>query len=265
MNQGFAYDALGRLQTVNGPGGTVTMSYDAAGNRTQYVDATGTYSYSFDATTRRLTSLVGPGYNESFAYMATGETSSDGKGMYGIRVTGMLGTVYTPGGGAYVALNDYDTSHARVRRYSFATGVSHYTFRSASGDILSEYDQQGSTWTWTRDNIYVGGRLIGAIKAPTGTIEYYGQDLVNSVRVTFNADGSVFGRQDFYPFGVTLGASGGVPPISLRVRPESRTRRSITSTRGSISREPAGFPASIRCSRRQRWRRRSSGIDMHTL
>jgi RHS repeat-associated protein len=48
--------------------------------------------------------------------------------------------------------------------------------------------------------------------AQTETIEYYGTDAVGSVRIVFNASGTVLGRQDYDPFGREILSAWGVPP-----------------------------------------------------
>jgi len=47
--------------------------------------------------------------------------------------------------------------------------------------------------------------------AQSETIEYYGQDAVGSVRIVFDAGGTVLGRQDYAPFGRILLPSFGMP------------------------------------------------------
>jgi len=48
--------------------------------------------------------------------------------------------------------------------------------------------------------------------AQTETIEYYGTDAVGSVRIVFNATGTVLGRQDYDPFGREILSAWGVSP-----------------------------------------------------
>src|SRR6185437_4194875 len=49
------------------------------------------------------------------------------------------------------------------------------------------------------------------VSAQSETIEYYGQDAVGSVRIVFDAGGTVLGRQDYAPFGRILLPSFGMP------------------------------------------------------
>jgi len=43
------------------------------------------------------------------------------------------------------------------------------------------------------------------------TVEYYGSDLIGSIRIVFDAYGNVIGRQDFAPFGVPVQVTAPVP------------------------------------------------------
>jgi len=36
------------------------------------------------------------------------------------------------------------------------------------------------------------------------TVEYYGSDVIGSIRIVFDAYGNLIGRQDFTPFGVPV-------------------------------------------------------------
>lgn len=54
--------------------------------------------------------------------------------------------------------------------------------------------------------------LAAPVAAQTETIEYYGTDAVGSVRIVFNASGTVLGRQDYDPFGREILSAWGVPP-----------------------------------------------------
>jgi RHS repeat-associated protein len=48
--------------------------------------------------------------------------------------------------------------------------------------------------------------------AQSETVEYYGTDAVGSVRIVFNASGTMLGRQDYDPFGREILSAWGLPP-----------------------------------------------------
>ena len=48
-------------------------------------------------------------------------------------------------------------------------------------------------------------------QAPAETIEYYGTDAIGSIRIVWDANGTVVGRQDYAPFGRPLFPAAGLP------------------------------------------------------
>lgn len=73
----YIYDGLGRLNSVTGPSLSVTYAYDAAGNRTQMVDATGTTTYQYDGL-GRVTQIAAPSGALSYAYDLDGNRTTLG-------------------------------------------------------------------------------------------------------------------------------------------------------------------------------------------
>jgi RHS repeat-associated protein len=66
-------------------------------------------------------------------------------------------------------------------------------------------------WRWA-GLLALAVLLPQAALAQTETVEYYALDAVGSVRVVFNADGTVKGRMDYTPFGGELQPAVGLPP-----------------------------------------------------
>jgi YD repeat-containing protein len=160
MNQAFGYDVLNRLASATGPWGSRGWSYNAAGDRI-WESAWGSTNYVIDPTTRRLASTTGL-FPESFGYNNVGQLTSDSRGTYAYNGPGLLATF---SGSGTSATYTYDPSGLRIVRN--VNGMKVYTVRSAGSQTLSEYqDACGSgTAVWTRDVIYAGGRLLGAVKA----------------------------------------------------------------------------------------------------
>jgi YD repeat-containing protein len=158
MTQTFTYDALDRLTSGVGPWGQRTWTYDEAGNRlTEGPGNIATYSYH--ATTRRLSSIGGAN-PETFAYNALGQLTQDARGTYQYNIGGLL-KQFT--GTNVSATYGYDAAGLRLTRS--VNSVTFYTVRGAANQTLSEYEAFCGTPVWTRDAIYAGGRLIGAVKA----------------------------------------------------------------------------------------------------
>src|SRR5262245_51552820 len=47
-----------------------------------------------------------------------------------------------------------------------------------------------------------------AVMAQTEAVEYYGTDALGSIRIVFDANGTVLGRTDYTPFGDVFSSSG---------------------------------------------------------
>lgn len=163
MSQTFEYDNLDRLRTATAGvwGGAISWTYDPAGNRqTENHGATTTYTYS--PTTNRLMSMSGA-KAETFTYTAVGEVASDSQGSYSYSPAGMLLSATRPG---MTAGYSYDSDLLRVKRVVNNSAV--LTVRGVSGQVLSELQSRCSgQLEWLRDNIYAGGKLLGAVRNGT--------------------------------------------------------------------------------------------------
>lgn len=163
-SQAFMLDPLDRLDTANGPWGSLHWTYDQAGNRlSEAVAPSGgpavTTTYGYTAGTQRLMSTSG-GINEAFTYDSAGQLTSDGViSQYTYSPTGKLKTA---AGAGVSATYTYDTSGERFGKT--VNGRTTYSVR-AGAQTLSEYLDACGSITWSRDLLYAGGRLIGAAKA----------------------------------------------------------------------------------------------------
>jgi YD repeat-containing protein len=162
LSQSFGYDALYRLTGAAGPWGLIAWSYDNAGNRLTEERSGGGTTYYYDWPTNRLTSTLGQS-NESFSYTAVGEVASDSRGTYSYTPTGRLANANGPGlAVGYM----YDPDLMRVKKS--VNNVDTITVRGAGGQVLTEaVSRCGGSLEWGRDNIYAGGKLIGAVRNST--------------------------------------------------------------------------------------------------
>jgi YD repeat-containing protein len=124
-SQTFTYDAVNRLKTAGGPWGSITWTYDTAGNRMSETGA-GTTTYDYDAGKRLILAR-----GESFTYDAVGrlekELSSDRT--YGYSPRGLLAQVTAAN---LTAAYSFDPAGLRIART--VNGVTTYTARGAGGD-----------------------------------------------------------------------------------------------------------------------------------
>jgi YD repeat-containing protein len=166
MGQTFGYDTLDRLKSANGPYGALAWTYDDAGNRLTGTRDGGTTAYTYDPSTLRLTGTTGASA-ETFTYNAIGQLTGDQYGTYSYLPNGVLRHVDGPASGHLTADYYSDVDGQRIiRRVTDQNTYNQdvYTFRSASGQVLSEVVNQCNATASTRDLIYAGTLLIGAVK-----------------------------------------------------------------------------------------------------
>ncbi|HSJ61066.1 MAG TPA: DUF6531 domain-containing protein, partial [Jiangellaceae bacterium] len=158
MSQSYGYDVLDRLTHAVGAWGQIGWTYDNAGNRLTE-DRGVTTSYAYSPTTNRLTSTSGA-FPETFSYNGVGELTGDVQGTYAYSPAGMMLSATRPG---MTANYLYDADHLRVKRS--VNDVTSITVRGAGGQVLTEMQQRcGGAREWVRDNIYAGGKLLGAFR-----------------------------------------------------------------------------------------------------
>jgi YD repeat-containing protein len=157
-SQSFAVDALDRLSVANGPWGSLTWTYDAGGNRLTENSAAQT-TYTYNTATQRLTS-TGGARSETFGYDALGRLTSDAAGTYTYTPTSRLATATGPSVSASFV---YDAAGERLTKT--VNGETTYTARAPDGRTLSEYAGACVAPVWSRDVIYAGDRLLGAVRA----------------------------------------------------------------------------------------------------
>jgi YD repeat-containing protein len=231
MSQSFGYDALNRLTGAAGPWGLISWSYDSAGNRRTENRAGGSTVYNYDTASNRLISTTGNSV-ENFTYTAVGEVRTDSQATYDYSPTGMLLAANRSGMAASYL---YDPDLLRVKRTVNNSTV--VTVRGAAGQVLSELSSPcGGTPRWQRDNIYAGGKLLGAVRSPA---------LPNTVEFVWPETGI---NENFGPFGmgVRLTTGDGQPlacavTVSYEFVPGSATPNvDYTGTNGTLT-FPAGF------------------------
>lgn len=161
-NQTFTMDALDRLAFASGPWGSLAWTYDAAGNRLTETSPAGVVTYNYTGATQRLDSVTGPAGGtlaETFQYDSAGRVTADKMAAYSYSPTGHL---ITAGRTGMSATYRYDTSDERFA--STVNGQTTYSIR-LDAQTLSEYTASCAAPIWTRDLIYAGGQLLGAVKA----------------------------------------------------------------------------------------------------
>ncbi len=115
LDQGFGYDELGRLTTVNTSVGNWTYAYDDNGNRTQLTLVAGgnntARTHNIDGQSNRLLSITNP--PRTFGHDQAGNTESDQQG------TGGLYATYDPSGRLVEMRTSANGQHFKVTRYAY--------------------------------------------------------------------------------------------------------------------------------------------------
>ena len=164
MGQTFAYDALHRLATANGPYGSTGFAYDAHGNR----QSTANGSYVYDPDTLRLTAQNGV----PFGYDQNGNLTSTSTGTYTYTPENWLATA---SGMGKTAAYFYDADGWRAKKT--VTGETTLYLRGPAGELLTEWHDLGTT-ARARDYVYAGTRLVSAIDRPVSPLSTCGGEAI---------------------------------------------------------------------------------------
>lgn len=96
LSQSYGYDALDRLTSATGTGLNETWTCDANGNRQAQGGATSS-TYTVATTSNQLASISG-GLTRTYAYAASGQTTSYGGNTFTYMNSGRLSSVSNSGG-----------------------------------------------------------------------------------------------------------------------------------------------------------------------
>jgi RHS repeat-associated protein len=210
-NQGFSYDALGRLSNVveyQGSGiSTQTYTqgygYDRYGNRTQSANATlglpALSSSDYDTTNNnnRFVSSVA-------SYDAAGNITTDGKFRSLTYTYDANGRQKSSSNGTWTQTQVYDSAGQRVQTTVGST--TRTMVYDVFGQTVAEY--LGSTLE--RENIYRGGALLAVYEAGASALRYVLTDVQGSARAMLNSSAAVIARHDYLPYGEEIAAGIGL-------------------------------------------------------
>jgi len=223
FDQAFSYDGLGRLTSSNQGTTSYSYSYDANGNRTEFLVSATRFVNQISATSNRLTSVQrlnssGSLVTDAPTYDNTGNTignGSAGSAVYSDR--GRLSQAIIPTGNTTTTTVSYwyNGLEQRVRKSgtttAVTTGAVHYAY-DEDGHVLGEYDTSGIP---IYEVIWLGDQPVAVVKQTrTGSgislnvatrIDYVYADHLNTPRVvTRSSDHAIVWRWDsFECFGVT--------------------------------------------------------------
>jgi len=160
-NRTVGYDNLERVNSVSGPWGSGTLTYDGVGNLRSQVFGGFSISYSYGST--NLLSAVSGARNASFGYDAYGDIVSAGTSTHVYDGAPNL-TCANCGDSATRVQYQYDGLSQRVS--SLRNGIKTYELHGSNGSLLVEYTPSGANRLV--EHIYLGGKRIAQIDpAPT--------------------------------------------------------------------------------------------------
>jgi len=199
----YAYDAFNRLcaanqsstQPVCGQTALFTYDYDRFGNR-WHQNGTHSSQLGFDAN-NRIAGVTGMGYD------AAGDLTSDGSHTYAYDAEGRIAQVDGGSTATYV----YDAEGRRVRKTTGGTSVD-FLYDLAGHEIT----QLNPTGSWTRGEVYSGGRHLATYSGGTGGSTYFiHADWLGTERARTTAASTPYETCTSLPFGDWLTCSGGDP------------------------------------------------------
>jgi len=156
----FTYTATGKRQTMSDASGTTTYSYDSMDRLISKATPEGTLSYTYDAAgnLESMSSNHAHGVSVSYSYDDLNRLTAVVDG----NLNGSNTTSYTYDSANNIATATYPNglqttfSYDQLNRVSaLSSSVAGYTYqRGATGNLTNETESSGRTVNWTYDGIY---------------------------------------------------------------------------------------------------------------
>jgi RHS repeat-associated protein len=206
-NRSFAYDAIHRLTTANGPWGNGSLGYDGRGNITSYTLGSEQRTYGYDPQ-NRLATFTRTGFaSASYGYDVYGNAQPGGAGYVYDHASNLRST-------ASGQTNFYDGTNTRVK--TVVGDVTTYEFRSAMGHLLAEWRKQPGYYDVLKEHVYVAGKRIaeqrtefipgGAQLQPSWM--FLQPDALGSVVSSTWAGGGLLYKENYRPYGEQVSGAG---------------------------------------------------------
>jgi RHS repeat-associated protein len=193
LSQSYGYDVLDRLTSATGASLNETWTYDANGNRLTQGGATSS-TYTVATASNQLASISG-GLARTYAYAASGQTTSYGALTFTYTNSGRLSSVSNGGTTTTYLINALGQ---RVKKSGTSTTVFVY---DEAGHLLGEYDGSGNL---IEETVWMGNIPVATLQ-PNGagvSVYYIHTDHLNTPRrISRPADNVIVWRWDSEPFG----------------------------------------------------------------
>ncbi len=182
-NKSYGYDALDRLNSATGSWGSVSWTYDGAGNRL----TEGSNSYTYAPNTNKLTGANGI----SYGYDNDGNTTSQGAIQY---IYNQNQRLIQANNGGTTAYYTYNGNGQRVMKD--VNGTTTIFIYSLTGQIIAESNSAGNI---TVEYVYLNRQPLAQIV--NGNTYYYHPDHLGTPHKMTDATGTVVWSAYYKPFG----------------------------------------------------------------
>jgi YD repeat-containing protein len=150
-SRGMGYDGIDRPTVINGPWGPGTVTFDGHGNIQNMGIGNVTLGYTYDATTDRLTGVIGS-KTYSLGYDVYGNVTANGSTTFGYDDASAMRCAKC--GKLDQISYDYDGLNQRVR--SVQNGLTTYFVHDSTGKLLWEQ----TPGVGTKEYVYVDGKQV---------------------------------------------------------------------------------------------------------
>ena len=210
-NDTYRYDKYNRLVHANlaSVGQTQTYAYDRFGNLTQVSTNGSPSTLSVQASSNRLNNA-----NYDQAGNLTQQTVDGQLQLLGYDPFDMLQTLSTPTvADGYV----YTADDERLVEIDFTQDPwkETWSIRGLDGQVLRQFEHRDDgegieSWTWTKDYIHRGERLLASV-SPTDGVRHFHLDHLGTTRMITGANGFEASRHTYFPFGDEVSTPGNEP------------------------------------------------------
>jgi hypothetical protein len=205
----YAYDRFGRLahataKTALSPSNAQDFVYDRWGNATLWQTAPspgGEQLFTVDTNTNRTTKVCVGARCTSYGYDEAGRQVAGAGGTYRWDAAGMMTEANLVGRHEQYV---YDANDERVVTISATRQTRLHTLRDLSNKVTREavYDDAAQQWRWSKDYVYVGGRLFASFTdSSTSPTRHYHADHLGTARLVTDSQGYKLSRHTYWPFG----------------------------------------------------------------
>jgi RHS repeat-associated protein len=210
----FGYDDIDRLTTALLPWAKIQYGYaPLGGNRSSVTrNDVNTTNYNYDPVTNRLSGTTGSQVETIDHYATSGLVKADRfVSNYAYTPNDLVETAANRNGASYIYR--YNPDDERVLKTTASGDPRTYVVNG-----LSEFSTDGGPITWTVDYLYIGSRLLGAVRPAPGSV----------YTLTVTKPGNGAGRVSGLPAGLDCG-----PECTARYVSGTRVTLTATAETGS--------------------------------